>query len=391
MIYLDHCATTPLRPEVWEAMVPYLRDRFGNPSSAHAWGRAAREAVEAAREKVAALIGAAPDEIVFTSGGTEADNLAIRGTVAARGSRGGHVVTTAIEHHAVLNTLRGLEKTGLAVTYLPVDARGSVSAASVVAALRDDTVLVSVMHGNNEIGTVQPVAEIGAVLRGRGILFHTDAVQTAGKVVVDVVALNVDLLSLSAHKLNGPKGVGALYIRRGVEISPLITGGHQEGGVRGGTENVAAIVGFGRACDLARQELAQRSGELRALRDHLLRRVREEYAGVSVNGDPVGGLPHVLSLSFGGLKAQEIVSALDQEGIAVSAGSACTSGRTEISHVLAALGIPSRDAMGTIRLSVGWGNTGEEMDKAARVLAGVIKKLEVLRDLEAAAGGRGCF
>ncbi len=390
-IYLDHCATTPLRPEVREEMLPFLRDRFGNPSSVHAFGRAARAAVEEARARVASLIGAVPDEIIFTGGGTESDNLAIRGAAEALKEKGRHIITSAIEHPAVLRTCRSLEQSGFKVTYLPVDARGVLDPGAVRDAITGETVLVTIMHGNNEIGTIEPIEAIGRLTRERGVLLHTDAVQTVGKIPVDVGGLRADLLSLSAHKLNGPKGVGALYVRQGVEIAPLLTGGHQEKDRRGGTENVPAIAGLGRACELAGRDMPSRMKNLKSLRDLLQSSLSEKFPDLQVNGHPEKRLPHVLSVSFRGLPADEIVLALDREGLAVSAGSACTSGRREISHVIAALGVPTEAAQGTVRLSVGWGNTAKEIKAAADILAMVAGKIKALKELEASVGGRKCY
>jgi len=390
-IYLDHCATTPLRPEVREEMLPFFRDRFGNPSSVHAFGRIARSAVEEARVRVASLIGAMPEEIVFTGGGTESDNLAIRGAAEALKGKGRHIITSAIEHPAVLRTCRSLEQSGFRVTCLPVDAHGVLDPGAVRDAITGETVLVSIMHGNNEIGTIEPIDAIGRMTRERGILLHTDAVQTVGKIPVDVQKLQADLLSLSGHKLNGPKGVGALYIRRGVGIAPLLTGGHQEGDRRGGTENVPAIAGLGKACELAGEDLPSRMKKSKSLRDLLQSDLAGKFPDLRVNGHPEKRLPHVLSVSFRGLPADEIVLALDREGVAVSAGSACTSGRREISHVISALGVPPEVAQGTVRLSVGWGNTAKEIKAAADLLVTVADKLKALQDLEASVGGRKCY
>ena len=390
-IYLDHCATTPMRPEVWEEMLPFFRDRFGNPSSVHTYGRAAKEAVEEARSRVASLIGASPGEIVFTGGGTESDNLAIRGAAEALKGRGRHIITSAIEHLAVLRTCRSLEQSGFEVTYLPVDAHGIVDPGTVRDAITGETILISIMHGNNEIGTIEPVAGIGEIAREKSIYFHTDAVQTVGKIPVDVRKLHADLLSLSGHKINGPKGAGALFIREGVEVSPVLTGGHQEGERRGGTENVPAIAGLGRACELAGGDLQSQMKGLKSLRDLLQWNLAGKFPGLQVNGHPESRLPHVLSVSFPGLPAEEIVQALDREGVALSAGSACTSGRREISHVISALGVPPEVAQGTVRLSVGWGNTAEEVKAAADLLVSVVGKLKALQELEASVGGRKCY
>jgi cysteine desulfurase len=389
-IYLDHCATTPVRPEVLKEMLPFLRGGFGNPSSIHAHGRAARGAVETAREKAAALIGATPGEILFTSGGTESDNLAIRGIAEACG-RGRHIVTSAIEHPAVLNTCRALERQGFRVTYVPVDPQGLVDPGRVAESLGADTVLVSIMHGNNEIGAIEPIEEIGREARSRGIAFHTDAVQTAGKIPVDVERLNVDLLALSSHKINGPQGIGALYVRRGVKICPMLTGGHQENGLRGGTENVPAIAGFGKACELAAQDIPSRMELMGSLRDLLQRKLLEACPDLRVNGHPQHRLPHILSVSIGGIPAEDIVKDLDRQGLEISAGSACTAGKVKVSHVMEALRMPPDIAQGTVRFSVGYGSSRKEIMQAAGLFAATIEKLTAMQELEGSLGGRRCI
>ena len=389
-IYLDHCATTPVRPEVLKEMLPFLRGGFGNPSSIHAHGRAAKGAVDTAREKAAALIGASPGEILFTSGGTESDNLAIRGIAEACSSRGRHIVTSAIEHTAVLNTCRLLERQGFRVTYVPVDPQGLVDPGKVAQSLGADTVLVSIMHGNNEIGTIEPIEEIGRETRSRGITFHTDAVQTAGKIPVDVGRLSADLLSFSSHKINGPQGIGALYVRSGVTISPLLTGGRQENGLRAGTENVPAIAGFGKACELAAQDIPSRMELMGSLRDLLQLRLLEACPDLRVNGHPQHRLPHILSVSIGGIPAEDIVRDLDRQGLEISAGSACTAGKVKVSHVMEALGLPPDIAQGTVRFSVGLGSTRKEIIRAAGIFAATIEKLKVMRELEGSLGGRRC-
>lgn len=389
-VYLDHCATTPLRPEVWEAMIPFLKKHFGNPSSTHTFGSTAKKAVEEARYQVASLIGADVDEIIFTGGGTEANNLAIRGVAECYENRGKHIITSVIEHPSVLNTCRDLERKGFYITYVPVDSTGTVDPNSIRKAITDETILISIMHANNEIGTIEPIEEIGKLSRDRGILFHTDAVQSAGKVPFNVNLLPVDLLSISAHKINGPKGIGALFIRRGTRILPVITGGHQERELRAGTENVPGIAGFGKACEIAGKEIHEKTQKLEQLRDSLQKSLLEKFPQCYINGHPQNRLPHVLSISFPMLDGEEITKELDKEGIAISAGSACNSGKKEISHVIAALGVPPEVARGTVRLSLGWGNTEGQIKKAVDIITHVLNKMYALRELEISLGGRRC-
>jgi cysteine desulfurase len=372
-------------------MLPYLHDRFGNPSSVHAPGRAARAAVEEARGRVARLIGAEPSEIYFTSGGTESNNLAIQGAVLAGRVKKGHIITSAIEHHAVLETCKSLQDAGYAVTFLPVNQEGLVDPKEMKQAITGKTIIVSIMHGNNEVGTLEPVEEIGAIAAEKGVLFHTDAVQSAGKVMVNVKALNADLLSLSAHKIYGPKGVGALYIRSGVSVSPLFRGGHQEKNLRSGTENVASIVGMGKACELAAKESVKAAKRLQQFRDLLQERILSRLPDAAVNGPADRRLPHVLSLSVPGLLGDDMVREMDRAGFALSAGSACTSGRVEISHVLSAMGIKPERARGTVRFSLGGGNTRKQIEQTARAFAGVVERLKALADIEDSLGARRCF
>jgi len=376
-IYLDHAATTPLREEVLEAMLPYLTEHFGNASSLHAEGRRARQGVDEARERIAAIIGAKPREIVFTSGGSEGDNLAIKGAAWAASARGRHIVTSSVEHKAVLNTCAVLERSGFEVTYLPVDRYGRVDPADVEAALTDRTVLVSIMYANNEVGTIQPIAEIGAVCRRAGVLFHTDAVQAGGFLSLDVDRLGVDLLTLSAHKVYGPKGVGALFVRQGTALLPQVQGGSQERQRRAGTENVAGIVGFGRALDLVQGDLAARDAEnarLAALRDRLLTAVRDLEA-VVVTGHPFDRLPHNASWLIDGVEGGDLIAALDLGGVAASTGSACISGSSEPSHVLLAMGFDADRAHGALRLSAGRSTTDAEIDQAVGVLRASVARL----------------
>ena len=378
-IYLDHNATTPLAPSVADAMARTMREDFGNPSSVHHFGQRAKQVVDDARSAVAALLGGTPGEVVFTSGGTEADNLALRGAadaLAASGRR--HLIASAVEHEAVLNTLRALARAGWRTTLLPVGASGIVSPAALAETLDDQTAVVSVMHANNEIGTLQPVAELAAIAHTRGALFHTDAVQSAGKVPIDVAALGVDLLSLSGHKFNGPKGVGALWIRRGVRLSAVQTGGRHERNRRAGTENVPALAGLGVAADLTRRTLTEHGSALASLRDRLEQGVLRGVSGTMVNGDRECRVPNTSNISFDGVEAESLLIALDLEGIAVSTGSACSSGTLEPSHVLRAMGLPHTRVQSSIRFSVGAGNTTEQIDRVIDTLPALVDRLRAL-------------
>jgi len=374
-IYMDHSSTTPTRPEVVEAMLPYFKDAYGNASSVHGFGREARRAVESARETVASCIGASPEEIIFTSGGTESDNLALKGAALANQKKGRHVITSAVEHHAVLNPCAWLEKQGFEVTRLGVDGEGRLSVAALQEALREDTVLVSVMLANNEVGVIEPVAELAAAAHEAGALFHTDAVQAVGKIPVDVGELGVDLLTLSGHKFYGPKGVGVLYRRRGTRLEPLIEGGHHERNLRAGTENVPGIVGLAKALELACGELERESARLRALRDRLQQGIFERIPDVRLNGHPTERLPHLLNVSISGVEGESVLLGLDAKGIAVSTGSACTSGTLEPSHVLIAMGVPAETAHGSLRFSLGRANTEQDVDYVVECLAGVVERL----------------
>ncbi len=376
-VYLDHAATTPLRPEVLEAMMPYLTEHFGNPSSLHAAGRRARQGLDEARETVAGILGARPREIVFTGGGSESDNLAIKGAAWAASARGRHIVTSSVEHHAVLNTCAVLERQGFEVTYLPVDRYGRVDPAQLADAITDHTTLVSIMYANNEVGTVQPIAEIGAICRERRVLFHSDAVQAGGFLPLHVDRLGVDLLSLGAHKLYGPKGVGALFVRQGTALLPQLQGGSQERQRRAGTENVAGIVGFGRALELAQGDPMTRDAEnvrLAALRDQLSSGLLQ-IAGAQLTGHPTGRLPNNASLLLDGLEGGDLVAALDLEGVEVSTGSACTSGSTEPSHVLLAMGIDSLRAHGSLRLTAGRDTTEPDIARAVEATVTVVARM----------------
>jgi cysteine desulfurase len=370
-IYLDYAATTPVDPRVTAVMLPYFTERFGNAGSVHSTGQNARAALDDARRAVAELIGADAHEIVFTSGATESNNTAIFGALYAGGRRDRHIVTSATEHHAVLEPCRWLEQHGAAVTILPVDRYGIVDPEAVRRALRAETALVSVMLGNNEIGTVAPVAEIAKIAREHGVLFHTDATQSAGIVPVDVLGLGVDLLSLSAHKRYGPKGAGALYVRAGVRFEPFLHGGSQERGRRGGTENVAAIVGFGAAARCAIEAMPDEARRIAGLRDRLAAGL-STLDGAHINGHPRDHLPGILSVSFAGADSESLLLALDLEGVAASSGSACTSGSLEPSHVITALGLPAELAAGTLRFSLGRWTTTEDIDRVLEILPPVL-------------------
>jgi cysteine desulfurase len=374
-IYLDNASTTAVRSEAVEAMLPFLTEHFANPSSPHADGQAARAALDGARQRTADAIGAKPDEIVFTGGGSEADSLAIFGIMERAAGRGKGFVTSAIEHHAVLHAGDALSRRGADVTVLPVDGEGFVDPEALRSALDDRTVLVSIMHANNEIGTIQRVRELAEIAHERGALFHTDAVQAIGKIPVDVNRLGVDALSLSAHKFDGPKGVGALYVRRGVAVEPRIFGGKQEHALRAGTENVAGIVGLAVAIGLAVDEMGERSPRLAALRDRLVDSVLAGVERSALNGPRNGRLPGIASVRFGGCDGSAIVMALDVEGVAVSTGSACTSGSLEPSHVLSAIGLSPDEARATVRVSLGRTTGTGEIDVMVRLLPGIIERM----------------
>jgi cysteine desulfurase len=380
-IYLDHNATTPVDPLVLDAVCTALRDEFGNASSVHHFGQRAKGRLDEARQEVAALIGGAPTEVVFTSGGTEADNLALRGVAEAMEPLGKrHLVTAALEHEAVLTTAKALERRGWRVTRVAPNAHGIVEPDAVAAALADDTALLSLMHANNEVGTIQPVAACAALAHARGILVHTDAVQSAGKIPIDVTALDVDLLSLSAHKLYGPKGVGALWIRRGLRLAPTMTGGKQERSRRAGTENVPAIVGLGIAARLAASRLDTDAVALAALRDRLEAGILARVPGTHVNGAGAPRVPNTTNIGFDGIEAESLLIALDLEGIAVSTGSACSSGTLEPSHVLKAMGLPLHDTQNALRISLGRHTTAAEVDAVIDVLPGLVTRLRTLTD-----------
>ncbi|MGE5379939.1 MAG: cysteine desulfurase NifS [Methylocystaceae bacterium] len=379
--YFDHSATTPVDPQVAEAMLTMLTANFGNPSSVHGWGRQAREAVDKARQQVAALINASPQEIIFTSGGTEADNLAILGSVATSRKPGKHLITSAVEHHAVLDTMHYLGSQGYDITVLPVNSFGQVELAELAAAIREDTILISIMHANNEVGTIQPIAEIGKLTKDKGILFHTDAVQSTGRITVNVEELGVDLLTLSSHKFYGPKGAGALYLRKGVKLSPLVHGGGQERKWRSGTENVPGIVGLGQAAELAAEQLASRTQHLQVLSSHLITGILENIPDAVLTGHPQKRLPGHTSFVFPGVEGESMLIMLDLQGVAASSGSACTSGSLDPSHVLIALGLPHEIAHGSLRLTLGKDNTMEQVNHLLEVLPGIVSRLRDMSPL----------
>ena len=393
-VYLDNAATTKTDEAVVKAMAVAMTETFGNASSVHGFGRPARQAIEKARRQVAGLINAQPEEILFTSGGTESDNLVIFGVAEAYRRKGNHVITTQVEHHAVLHACEHLEKLGYTVTYLPVDEFGRVTAEQVAEAITDETILVSVMYGNNEVGTVMPIAEIGRITREKGVLFHTDAVQAAGQIKVDVVADQVDLLTLTGHKLHGPKGSGAIFIRKGVRVAPQLFGGAQEKSLRPGTENVPGIVGFGVAAELAAERLAgDGNRRMRDLRNHLLKGILERIPEVKVNGHTMERLPNNVNVSIKFIEGEGMLLSLDMAGIAASSGSACTSGSLDPSHVLLAMGLDHATAHGSLRLSLSHETTVEEVDYVLEKLPAIVERLRSMSPLWQASqtsGDCGC-
>ncbi|HNQ54455.1 MAG TPA: cysteine desulfurase NifS [Methanothrix sp.] len=383
-IYMDHSATTPVAAEVLEAMLPYFSQRFGNASSLHGFGREAKEALEESRQRVARLLNAHPGEIVFTSGGTESDNLALRGIAYKNRNSGRHIITSQIEHPAILETCHSLEREGFSVTYLPVNREGLIELSELERAIRPDTILISIMHANNEVGTIQPLEEVGRLAADRDIYLHTDAVQTVGKIPVDVEAMGADLLSLSAHKLYGPKGVGALYIRRGTKMQSLSTGGGHERNLRSGTENVAGIVGLARAADLAGEEMAAEGQRLSQLRDRLADLVLGRVKDAWVNGSMEKRLPGSLNFGFSYVEGESLLLYLDSKGIAVSTGSACSSHKLEPSHVLLALGLKPEECHGSLRITMGRSNSQEQVDYVAECIAEAVERFRMMSPL-----GRG--
>jgi len=380
---MDHSATTPVHPDVLDAMLPYYKEFFGNASSVHSFGRDARNAMEEAREKIAEFIGAQTREIIFTSGGTESDNFAIEGAVYENIKKGKHIITSMIEHHAVLNTCKHLETHGFEVSYLTVDEHGVIDLDELKKLIRDDTSLITIMHANNEVGTIEPLQEVGKIAKERGIIFHTDAVQTAGKIPVNVDELGVDLLTMSAHKIYGPKGVGILYIRRGTKVEPLIRGGHHERNRRAGTENVPSIVGFGKAVEVAQSDMEEEGKRLWNLTEKLKNGLQEKLEDVYVNSHPINRLPGVINISFDYIEGESIILNLDMKGVAVSTGSACTSGSLEPSHVLTALGVCAATAQGAIRFSLGRSNTEEDIGFLIDEIPPIIIRLRAMSPLYA--------
>ncbi|MEA4900424.1 cysteine desulfurase NifS [Desulfitobacterium sp.] len=381
-VYLDHSATTPVDPEVAKLMMTYYTEKYGNPSSVHSFGQEAKEGLEIAREQVAALIGAQANEITFTSGGTEADNLAVLGTADALRKKGKHIITSAVEHHAVLETCEYLAKNGFDLTVIPVDEEGFVDPQAVAQAIRPDTILISIMHANNEVGTIQPIAEIGKIAKEKGVTFHVDAVQSFGKVPIDVKAMNIDLLTMSSHKIYGPKGVGALYSRKGIKLVPRVYGGGQEKKRRSGTENLPGIVGFGKACELAGKRMEEEEKRLKVLRDKLMDGILERIDYVKVNG-PRGDkrLPNNVNVSIQYVEGESLLLSLDMMGIAASSGSACTSGSLDPSHVLLAMGLPHEIAHGSLRFSLGRQNTEEDIDYVLEQLPKIVERLRAMSPL----------
>jgi cysteine desulfurase len=380
-IYLDHAATTPTRPEVMKAMLPYFTDAFGNASSIYSYGQEAKGAVEEARINVAELIGARSEEIVFTSGGTEADNFALKGVAYANEHKGNHIITTSIEHHAVMEVCKFLERRGFKITYLPVDEYGLVDPDDVEKAITDKTILISVMHANNEVGAIEPVEKIGEIAREAEVYFHTDAVQTVGHIPVNVDKLKVDLLSISAHKLYGPKGVGALYVRKGTKLVSLMHGGEQEKRRRAGTENVPAIVGLGKAVELAGQEMDKEIERLAGLRDKLIKGLMERIDHIRLNGHPKKRLPNNVNVSVDFVEGESMLLNLDLEGVCASTGSACSSASLEPSHVLLALGLSPEQAHGSLRFTLGRENTEADVERVLEVLPGIVAKLRAMSPL----------
>jgi len=385
MVYLDHSATTPLDPEVLQAMMPYLTEEFGNASSVYGLGQRARQAIDQARDELAAFYGVVAKEVIFTSGGTEGDNFAFRGIAERNADRGRHVITSTIEHDAVLRSADALERDGFEVTRLRVDRFGLVDPATLREALRPDTILVSIMHANNEVGTIEPIRELVAVTREHSqAYFHTDAVQSTGKIPVRVDELGVDLLSMSAHKLHGPKGVGCLVVRSGVRLEPQLHGGGHERNRRAGTENVAGIVGLAKAIGIAQRDMSKNTAHLIALRDRLIEGVLNRIPRAELTGHPVQRLPHHASFLFAGVEGESLLLQLDMEGIAASSGSACTSGSLEASHVILALGYPRERALGSLRLSVGKGNTDADIDLVLDRLPAMVARLRAMAPISAA-------
>jgi cysteine desulfurase len=388
-IYLDYAATTPTDRRVLDEMLPFFTENFGNPSSVHSFGQEAKQAVEAARRTIAPLIGAAPDEIVFISGGTEANNTALKGTALAKRDKGDHIITSAVEHHSVSETAAALKKDGFRITYLPVDHYGMVDPDDVKKAITEKTILISIMHANNEIGTIQPIAEIGKIAREHGITFHTDAVQSFGHIPVNVNDLGVDLLSSSSHKFYGPKGAGFLYVRKGTKLVSLLSGGDQEKNRRAGTHNTPAIVGTAAAAKIAHESMDRESVREAALRDRLIKGITDSIGDTNLNGHPTARLPNNANVSFHFIEGESILLSLDMEGIAISTGSACTSSTLEPSHVLLAIGLSHEIAHGSIRFSLGRWTTDEDISRVIEVLPGIVSRLRAMSPLYSENKGHG--
>ncbi|WP_371369504.1 Cysteine desulfurase IscS [Sporomusa rhizae] len=380
-VYFDHSATTQVNREVAELMLEYMTEKYGNPSSVHSFGREARKAVEEARERIAALFNAKPNEIIFTSGGTEADNLALKGVALANRKKGNHIITTGIEHHAIMHTCEYLEKQGFTVTYLPVDENAMIRMEDLKNAITDKTILISIMFANNEVGTIQPIKEIGQLAREKGIYFHTDAVQAVGSHPIDVEELNIDLLSLAGHKFHASKGIGALYVRRGVKLEEIQHGGAHERNMRAGTENVPGIVGLGKAAELAKRDLDKKIAYIKGLRDKLIAGVMEKIPHVKLNGHPESRLPGNANFSFLYIEGESLLLNLDMKGIAASSGSACTSGSLDPSHVLLAMGLTHEVAHGSLRVTLGQDNTEEEVDYFLEVIPEIVERLRSMSPL----------
>ena len=387
---MDYASTTPVRPEVAEAMIPYIREEFGNPQSLHSFGDKPKQVVDEARVKVAELIGALPEEIYFTSSGTESDNFALKGIALAHQKKGKHIIISEIEHHAVLHSAKSLEKSGFEITYVTVDKFGQIDPEQVLSAIRKDTILVSIIHASNEVGTIEPIEEISKVVKKEGIIFHTDAIQTAGTIPVNVNALGVDLLSLAAHQFYGPKGAAALYIRKGTRITPFLDGGVQENGRRAGTENVSAIAGMGKACELAKSEISGRGEVLAKLRDKLTKGLLSKISHAYLNGHPEKRLPGNVNISFEYIEGESMLLFLNIEGVAASSGSACTSRALKASHVLTAMGVPPEIAQGSLLFSLGAGNSDEDVDYVSQILPPIVERLRKMSPLyEEAKAGKG--
>lgn len=380
-VYLDHSATTPVRPEVARIVLEYMTDKFGNPSSVHSFGRETRAALDKARQQVADSVGGRPEEIIFTSGGTEADNMAIIGIAQAYTKKGKHIITSAIEHHAVLDTCQKLEKQGFSLTVLPVDKEGLIDPQEVKKAIKEDTILITIMHANNEIGTIQPIKEIGEIAREHGVFFHTDAVQSLGKIPIDVNEMAVDLLTGSGHKIYGPKGVGFLFIRKGIRLSPLVTGGSQERKKRPGTENLPGIVGMGLAAQLAVEEMEREMSRQEMLRDKLIEGLKVRITDARLNGHLTKRVASNVNISFEYVEGESLLLSLDMKGIAASSGSACTSGSLDPSHVLLALGLSHETAHGSVRMTLGKGTSEEDIDYVLEEFPSIVERLRMMSPL----------